>query len=55
MQAIFDTGTSLTFVPKSLWNDFMIRFKEIVPIEMKRQGQYHKINCDYTGWPSIYF
>jgi hypothetical protein len=26
MQSIFDTGTSLTFVPHSLWDDFLTHF-----------------------------
>jgi len=55
MVSIFDSGTSMVFVPKSLWSLFFEKVKAAMPqLSFSRQGQYYATDCNFDGLPSIY-
>ena len=56
MVSIIDSGTSMVFVPNSLWAYFFEKFKALVGphVRFQRQGQYYATDCDFDKMPSIY-
>jgi hypothetical protein len=53
-QIIFDTGTSLIYMPKSLFSDFIERFLSITKVKTEIESGFYVTDCDPKSWPSVY-
>ena len=53
--SVIDSGTSMVFVPNSLWAYFLEHLKMNAPgHKFQSQGQYIATDCNFSTFPSIY-
>ena len=53
-QIVFDTGTSLIYLPKSLFADFMGQFLAVSKVKTEMESGFYVTACSPSDWPSVY-
>eukprot|EP00351_Strombidinopsis_sp_SopsisLIS2011_P001789 CAMPEP_0116873802 /NCGR_PEP_ID=MMETSP0463-20121206/5095_1 /TAXON_ID=181622 /ORGANISM="Strombidinopsis sp, Strain SopsisLIS2011" /LENGTH=90 /DNA_ID=CAMNT_0004516473 /DNA_START=867 /DNA_END=1138 /DNA_ORIENTATION=+ len=52
---IFDTGTTLAYVPGVIWDSFIATLLDNAPDAYTEQsGGFYLTYCDITVWPSVW-